>query len=60
MQEIVLDIVQDSTKVMNIYSREKSTDEYQLKDFESRYREKPLISWYTCESFLYGMLSHAL
>ena len=44
---------------LSTYFRETSTDEDELREFESRYRQKSPIWRYTCEIFLYGVLNDA-
>ena len=62
-KEIILEIDEDDSKAMKQlvdYCRETGIDEDELKYFESTYHQKSPIWWYTCETFLYGMLNHAL
>ena len=62
-KEIILEIDEDDSKAMKQlvdYCSETGIDEDELKRFESTYDKKSSIWWYTCESFLYGTLNHAL
>ena len=62
-KEIILEIDEDDSKAMKQlvdYCRETGIDEDELKCFESTYHQKSPIWWYTCETFLYGTLNHAL
>ena len=44
---------------LSTYFRETSTDEDELREFESKYHQKSPIWHYACENFLYGMLNDA-
>ena len=63
-KEIILEINEDDSKAMRQLvdhcRKTGNADENELKNFERRYHQKSPVWWYTCESFLYGMVNRAL
>ncbi|CAF2101854.1 unnamed protein product [Rotaria magnacalcarata] len=62
-KEILLEIEKDDGKSVQdliVYCRSNDTHESQLKQFQDEYRKKTAINWYSCQTFLCGMLNRAL
>ncbi|CAF4384550.1 unnamed protein product, partial [Rotaria socialis] len=62
-QDIVLEIDDDDTKsikALEIYCKKKEIPDTEINELKRKYHQKSPVWWYTCEMFLYGMLSWGL
>ncbi|CAF1204924.1 unnamed protein product [Rotaria magnacalcarata] len=62
-KDIILEIDDDDKKSMNIlvkFCQQRKIPETEINELKRKNHQKSAVWWYTCEIFLYGMLSHGL